>query len=240
MEHQNPEQTFRVGEVISTSFSILFRNIVPFGVLSIIVLSPTVLFALPGGGPTLGMSPWQVIALVVTVVLSFAVTGALVYGTSRDLGGHKVGIGECFGRGLATLPPVLGVILLASLAIGIGILLLIVPGIFLYVMWWVAIPIAVIERPGVIASLKRSGELTEGKRWSVFGIAVVIIVINVALGAIGGVIGMAGGYIVGTLVDLVVQAFTAAFGSIVVAVGYYRLRGEKEGVNVESIASVFD
>ena len=249
MEHQNPEQSFRVGDVIAHSFSILFRNIVPFGVLSAIVLSPSFLMTVYVGDPLDSLAAGiemgdravlEGLSSILTVVLSLAVTGALVYGASRDLSGHKVGIGECLGRGLATLLPVLGVLILASLGVGIASLLLIVPGIILYVMWWVALPVAVIERPGVIASLKRSAELTKGKRWSVFGVLLITVLISMVLNGVATFGGLVAGYLGMAILVWIVQSFTAAFGAIVVAVGYYRLRGEKEGLGVESIASVFD
>jgi len=57
---------------------------------------------------------------------------------------------------------VIGVALLEMLAIVGGFLLLVVPGIIVSLMLMVAVPVAIIERPGVMASLKRSAALTKG------------------------------------------------------------------------------
>ena len=238
MEHDNSGQAFSVGEVLATSFAILFRNIVPFGILSVLVLSPTLFFGLAIIGSPIDPAVSMIVGAVLSIFLTAAVTGALVYGTSRQLGGHKVAIGECLGRGLATALPVIGVIILMTLGMTIGMLLLVIPGIILYVMWWVALPVAVIERPGVVASLKRSAALTKGRRWHVFGILLLIILLSAVLSFL--LRSFEGDVVVGIVLSLLVNAFSAALGAVVGAVGYYRLRGEKEGLGVESIASVFD
>ena len=52
--------------------------------------------------------------------------------------------------------------------------------VFLYIIFWVVIPVAVIERPGPVASLKRSVALTEGHRWKILGIFLLVIAISIA------------------------------------------------------------
>jgi len=43
-----------------------------------------------------------------------------------------------------------------------------------------------------------------------------------------------------SIVEYVTSAIVTAFSAILVAVGYYYLRAEKEGVDVHAIAQVFD
>ena len=44
----------------------------------------------------------------------------------------------------------------------------------------------------------------------------------------------------GTIVQYAVLSVLTAFNSVLVAVGYYYLRAEKEGMDVNAIASIFD
>ena len=57
-------------------------------------------------------------------------------------------------------------------------------GINVAVMFWVAIPAAVVERPGILASLQRSRDLTRDNRWKLFGTLVVLVVFNIGPGYI--------------------------------------------------------
>ncbi len=45
-------------------------------------------------------------------------------------------------------------------------------------MLYVAVPVCVIEKQGVIASLSRSRALTKGYRWQIFGLFLLVMVIG--------------------------------------------------------------
>ena len=57
---------------------------------------------------------------------------------------------------------------------GIGFILLIIPGLFLIVIWSVVAPVVVLERPGVFAAFGRSRELVRGNGWNVFAVIVLV------------------------------------------------------------------
>lgn len=78
---------------------------------------------------------------------------------------------------------------LVGLAVGIGTLLLIIPGIILALMLMFT-PFVVIDRAiGPINSLKESRRITHGHKWSLLGFVIVITLINV-LGLICLVVGL--------------------------------------------------
>lgn len=110
-------------------------------------------------------------------------------------------------------------------------------------MWSVALPTAIVERTGVVGSLGRSRQLTSGRRWRVFGAAFVPILISIVtswilIGVVFGLRGVSSStfQIVSWLISSVEQAFTVC----VFATLYYYLRREKEGVDIEQVAAVFD
>ncbi|MHC4224040.1 MAG: hypothetical protein ACYSUN_08625, partial [Planctomycetota bacterium] len=140
--------------------------------------------------------------------------------------------------GLSRLFPVQGVGILGGLAILAGFMMLVIPGIIFTCMLYVAIPVAVVEKPGVFASLKRSAELTNGNKGSIFGIALVL-----------GFLQQIGQTIVDkatpeeTWAIWVVLAVSFAFGalqSVAMGVSYYRLRESKEGVSIDELVKVFE
>ena len=74
--------------------------------------------------------------------------------------------------------------IVAGIAIGIGFVLLIVPGLFLMTIWALAAPVVVIERKGVMDALDRSRKLVRGHGWQVFAVIVVLLLINIVLGGV--------------------------------------------------------
>jgi len=241
-------QPFNAGAVLSRSFSIWLKNLVPFTILTFLVYSPLILYTavLLGGDLTLKqIETWDRVESLLGGVLNLVATAALTYGTFQQLRGRHAGIGESIGVGLKRLFPVLGVGILAGLCIIGGAILLIVPGIILACMLWVAVPVAVVEQPGVGASLKRSAELTKGSRWQVFGVILVLGVINWLIGYL-----LYSAFIKDAtsiadvktfmIVALLISIMLGALQAVASAVGYYDLRQSKEGVGIEELAKVFE
>lgn len=240
-----PQGQFGVGVVLSQAMSVFGANLVPFCLLAFILMAPSFLYMMFFFGsdtdPLAGFSFGNMLATIIQMVMSQLIAAAITHGSFQYLRGRKVGLGEALSRGLALILPMLGVAILSGLAIGIGTILLVVPGIIVAVMLWVAIPAAVVERPGVIASLQRSAELTKGYRWPVFGILVIIVVVVLAVMLVLQFIllrSAAPGLFV--FVSWIVESVFSAFSATAAAVGYYFLRVAKEGVDIDQIARVFD
>jgi len=245
---QEPPQ-FSIGAALARSFSVLFRNIVPFGILALIFNAPVQLMPLffdqVNGTLAGGFEPLSIVLVLANIILGFMLAATLVYGTVLELRGGRASLLECMSRGLSLLFPVIGVGILVGIIIGLFSLLLIIPGIIAAVMLWVAVPAAVVERPGIVDSLKRSIELTKGYRWPLFGLILILMIINTVIGAaVGGIAGLAAGAVLGpiglVMINLVVQAFSGALFAVASAVAYHDLRIAKEGASVNDIAAVFD
>ncbi len=224
----------------------------------------------PAGAGMMGLASLgigAILGLILIFVLIMAVNqlgvAAITYGTVQSLRGRKAGIGECLSRGLSVVGQVLGVAILGSLIVAVGagivyfilsfihdivgILAAAIVGVAGFIVLWVAVPVAVIERPGIIASLQRSITLTAGYRWHILGVFlllfVIAIAIVVAIGivvAIISVISSGLGGIVSFLLNVGFSLVITALAATLAAVGYYSLRVAKEGVDIGEIAKVFD
>ncbi len=234
---------FSIGGILARGAQVLRRNLVSFGTLSgLFLLPPFVVGLMIGTGfqaqfaePTIGMVALYLLWILLYVLL-FA---TLTHGTICDLRGTPARIGESLSWGLGRLFPVIGITIVASIGAGLGIILLIVPGLMLMTMWWVAVPAAVIERTGVLDSLRRSAALTRGYRWRVFAIVVVIYIGQFVVDLLSTRV-LAWAPYFSLLVNFsITLAFTAYF-AVVTAVCYHDLRILKEGGDVDDIAQVFD
>ena len=109
--------------------------------------------------------------------------------------------------------PLVGVSILFGLGVGLGFILLIIPGLFLLVIWSVVAPVTVLERPGVFHAFGRSRALVRGNGWNVFGVIVLVflavVVVSVAAGVAAESLGTVGRSLVQWAVNAALAPVTA-------------------------------
>src|SRR6185312_1231511 len=236
--------SWSIGSALEAAASVLLRQFVPFAITALIAGFPNVVYwYLIGRGTSLSvLTITGMVSVVVNTAAMIFVIQTLTYGTVQALRGRRVSIGDCLIQGGRRLPVGIVIGFLAYVGIVLGAVLLIIPGIILFTMWSVALPANTVERTGILASLSRSQELTRGRRWRVFGTILVPILLSavtswILLGIFGfRAVGLQTFQIVSWLVHGVEQAFSVC----VFATLYYYLRRDKEGVDIEQIAAVFD
>lgn len=245
---------FSVGRVIGDSLGVFGRNFISFSILALLIGALDLLLVIfnlaPAETQTLQQMNVGAIALsiLVTMIVSGLTQASIIYGTFQDLRGSRAGIGDCIARGLSSVVPVILGTLILSLVVGLASILLIIPGIILALMWWVYIPAIVVEGKGIFDSFSRSRELTRGRRWHIFGLLVIVFVLAFAINFVITLVAaiavvrmpVSNFALVVATAEYVAQSLLAAFGAVMVAVGYYYLRAEREGIDVNVIASVFD
>ena len=250
--YANSAAPFRVGGSISKAFDVFRKGWWKFFVLTLIPTAPYYLFDLLTAPATLqavaerqaagGAYFWGLgFRMVLGIVLSALANATCLYGAYQVMRGRDFSIGESLANGLRRLASVAGTSLLTGLAFMAGLMLLVVPGFIVGAMVFVALPACVIEKLGPFASFGRSRALTKGSRWKLFGLILLAYFgLAVTAGVLGGIGAYAGGlvgYKVGTLPGTVL--FTA-FVSVLTAVVYHDLRVAREGVDIETLANVFD
>jgi hypothetical protein len=122
-----------------------------------------------------------VIAGLVSLVGLFWVQGALVEAVQdiRD-GRPDLSVGATFSRVRPHLFAIAIASILAGVAIALGFVLLIVPGLILMTLWVLIVPVIVLENKGWADSFGRSRSLVRGHGWSVFGVIVLTILLLLA------------------------------------------------------------
>ncbi len=115
--------------------------------------------------------------------------------------------------------------ILAALAITVGLILLIVPGLFLLTIWSVIVPVIVLEGTAAMDSFGRSRELVRGSGWNVFGVIVLtILVLFAASLALSLVLAALPDSIQGYLQNVISGSLIAPFAAVAWTLMYYRLR----------------
>jgi hypothetical protein len=231
---------FRVGVALSKTFSVFGSKLGSFLLLAFVPLIPVLavdLLAL-AGPPTSGTNALGGLSAILIFVLGIVAQATTLYGAFQQMGGRPFSIGQSLGVGFRRALPVFGVALLAGLLTGLASILLLVPGLIVFCMLYVSVPVCVIEKLGVTASLNRSALLTKGYRWQIFGLLALVgtvrLIAQVVLFLIGGA--TPGGQLL-TFCWLVI---IISFSAVMVAVVYHDLRMAKEGMDTDNLASVFD
>jgi hypothetical protein len=221
-----------VGDVLSKTFSVAMENFTAFYGTALIITAPLIISGL------IGVQALDVLINAVCLAM-MGVCGT--YGKFRAMTGNKPDIAAMIAR--INRPGLLMLVLLGvvqGIAIGLGLLLLIVPGLFLLGMWAVAQPAMIIERTDIGASFSRSTALTEGRRLRVIGTFVLVAVIAIVAAAVplffvyllldwaGSLVLSIAGWAIGGIY----MAFTAPLLPLI----YFLLRQEKDGATIEQIA----
>jgi hypothetical protein len=137
------------------------------------------------------------------------------------------------GALVGAVTPVLGALLVISIlftiGVGIGLVLIIIPGLFLLTIWSVVVPVALLERPGILASFRRSHALVRGHGWNVFGVIVVVYVAVLVVSLLAVLLAAPLGHVGRDLVQWVVNVLLAPVIALSASVLYFALRGADPG-----------
>lgn len=259
---QATSANFDFGRVVSNTFRVVGANLRELSILAFLLAGlPAALMgwgqsllggSIDGTGEASNLTaglPLFGVGVFVLMVGSVLLQAATIRVTVATLNGDKPSAFRELSRSYGVILPIIGLAIVTSFGIGLGTLLLIVPGIILAVMWVVATPAYVMERPGVFGALGRSRNLTRGHRWPIFGLMVVYFVAYFVVSAVLGGIFVAAAMIAGDLNGMqvgstIANALLGAVSGVVTSAGissvYYELRTIKEGVGAAQLAAVFD
>lgn len=127
--------------------------------------------------------------------------------------------------GLATINGIVGGVIAGVLTV-LGLIFLVVPGIYIAIsLFFVRQEIAVADK-NFIDALGDSWSLTEGNRWELLGLAIIVIVINLIAGSPSVVLAFLD-RTVASAVSIVIGAVTTTFGIAVATRAYEQLRRER-------------
>jgi hypothetical protein len=166
----------------------------------------------------------------ISTVATYWFQGMVVEAAQDILDGRRdYTLGTLLRSALPVVGPLLIAGILAGIGIAIGLVLLIVPGLFLLTIWAVIAPVIVIERTGAIEAFGRSRALVKGNGWQVFGVIVVLFLLQfIVTGLIQGIAeGISDSFAAYALSDLIVRMLIAPLTAIAAAVLYFELKARR-------------
>jgi hypothetical protein len=189
-----------------------------------------------GGGITFGL---------LYLFLLGAAQAATVFAVSDLYLGRPTGLRDCYKRVGAKAIRVILILILTGLIVGVGFLLLIIPGIILLCRTAVAMPASMLEDSKSIRSIERSMELTKGFSGQIFVIFLMVWVLTWLVTVIfqtpfAFLMQAQHAVSFGTLVlqhlsSFVSQVLIGPIGTIAFSLMYYNLRVRKEAFDIQHL-----
>jgi uncharacterized membrane protein len=202
-----PARDFHIGDAISYGWTAYWQNVGPMLLLALVVVGVNLLIG------ALGSANDSVVGVIALQILN------LVVGIIVGMGLIRASLAVCRGEQprvdmlLQTqgFVPYFAASILVGIGTVVGFVLLIVPGIILAIMWHF-FGYVIVENPDTspVDAMRRSAEITRGYRWQIFGLGLLLVLIN-----IGGALACGVGLI-----------FTYGITSITVAYAYRTLSGQ--------------
>lgn len=250
-----PAQPQTIGGVLDTTFQLYKASVVNVWILCL-------LGALGGALPSLYMvfggaanpadplaafsmmsKPGYWLANLATIILSLWSMGAVylkVHAIGTDA---ELSLGEALTGALRKVPSLFVAGLLFGIALTIGLILLVIPGLILMVSLMLCFNLVLFEDKGPVAALTGSHNLVWGNWWRTLAVLsvgfILVMVIYMAVGLVFGVaiplvglgagdplmFGLISGVVIGVLASLVLTPFYVSMGIAL----YWDLKMRKEG-----------
>jgi hypothetical protein len=242
---------YTVFGTIRQSLSVWARNLIAILILGVIFFSPLIYYFVHSvmkvretGEPASIEFWWLVVMSSLVYGADQLLAAPIVYGVVQELNGTHAGVGACLAQGLKRFFPVFFTIFLLYWCVFFGLYTLLIPGFVLATGLFVAVPAAVCERPGVMGTLTRSFELTEGNRMRIFGLLLLFWGARTGAKYVAlDLIDPQGHAIEGQVLLITIFAIDflfSTFGAVIQGVTYSRLRQIKDGVSTADLARVFE
>jgi hypothetical protein len=231
-----------IGDILAGALGLYRRYPWLFAILALGVIAPydLVVLAVTGVGPLETGSNQNTQSYLLLLLLNLSLVGPLisalhVHAVIRIGEGSRPSVREVALRGLQVLPVVVAAEVMATLGIALGFLALVVPGILLALRWSVVAQAAAIEQQGWLPALRRSGQLTRGHYWHIFGLLFVTGLLTAVLTRAAAAIPPGSSSGAGAVaLGIAVHTLTASFAALTLALLYFDLLARLDGPPVPS------
>jgi len=240
-----------VGEIIDQSLKIYRRSFSPMVMIALLAnVVPVALgvFVVMSGGIEANPILWGVNVLF-SLVMGALATAATVFLVSERYLGREIGAGEAIMRAIKFIGPLIVLSLGVGLSIGIGFVLLVIPGIIIMCGLLVSTQAMVLEDLSAGAAMSRSWDLTKGFRGKLFGLVFLVAVLIMLPSVVvtfftapsqadyADIEALRRKIIVATAIQQVITVILYPLLYTALTIAYYDLRIRKEGFDLELLES---
>jgi len=164
---------------------------------------------------------------IISWIIGDMISGVCIKCASDLIEKGKASLGESFNFTVYKLPSLLIATLITGILTALGLLALILPGIIIYIMFFLVIPIIMIENIGALDSLSRSRRLVSNRWLKTFVLALIVgLIIGIPVFILNLITAPFGIY--SSLVGSVITAFVQPIIPISLTLYYYSMLAKEE------------
>ncbi len=164
---------------------IWLANLLPFSAMTLLFNLPVIVWCFIATGHqdhaqwVAAVKLYQWVAMGSVFIVGGLISAAVAHGTLLQLRGTRISTIESLKVALASTVPVICVVVLSSVATFVAALALLMPGILVWLNYFVAIPVAVTEKLSARNAMRRSRALVLGYRKHIFAAVIFLVALNV-------------------------------------------------------------
>lgn len=225
-------------EIIDASFQLLRRHYTQLVAIAVVALLPyIILVAVAGGGATnMANAGFLFIAQLLCATVAEA---AVIMAVSDAYVGESVDIHRALVATAARFPSIILAMILRTLAVLIGVVLFVFPGIYVALRTFSVPAVVMLEGKSAVNSMTRSWELAKGEVGKIFITLLlawmIFFVLYILLGMLVGILA-AQNPKVSQLVVAMLMALVYPITGVVTTLLYYDIRVRREGFDLELLA----
>ena len=238
-------------EIVDAAFQILRAHYAPMVTCAALAYLPLLALRLLSGDPmrlltsgstevTSGQSAFLRTSVIGALGswLTFSLIGAvLVVCTAQAYLGDEVSVGAAVRRVLPQLPKVLVASLLRFVLMGVALLFLFVPALYVGARYFAVSTVIILEDASVLGGFSRSTELSRGRKRHVLNtLGLVVLIYWVLEIGVTLIAAQFGNFVLQTVISSVVTVMVYPVVAIVETLLYYDARIQSEGLDIELMA----
>jgi hypothetical protein len=177
---------------IGPTFHLFRKNLWLITKIIFVIIAPLEVFKALSVDPR--AIDWQLILglFALQLLANVLVVPALYYALLTKIQtGNAPSVNEAYRWSLGKFPKLLLASLISWIITVVGFMLLVIPGLILCIVFSLVYPIAVFEKGSAVDALRRSAQLTRGRRWNILGayfvIWIVVVVISYAASGVASI-----------------------------------------------------
>lgn len=219
-----------VAQILRTALSLYGRYSLLLLAYALAVVAPYELIVLVVTNTApLQQQSLSVASTLILLLVAFALVGPLVSALYVNAlvaisQPARQSIAKAALQGLKALPVVAAAQIVAGIAIGVGLILLVIPGVYLALRLAVVAQVAAIERTDWPSALRRSAVLTRSNYLRVLGLLVCVYAVNLTLTSAGVALAGHGKTAPDVAVGILAATLTQSFQALIAALLYFDLR----------------
>lgn len=180
-----------------------------------------------------GTFGWLLVSLAGAIWFAVVSAGCIAAASDAYLGVQPQ-IASSLRRAVSRAGPIIAASLVTWMLAGVGLILLIVPGVYLFARFAMSPTIALLEERSAGESLTRASELSRDMKLHIIGaLGAAFLIYLIVAATVGTLMGLSGQMALAPIAEAIVTIGISPLIAVVSAVLYYDLRIRAEGFDVE-------